>query len=78
MKTKAIPLDAPIKFEIEFESKELYEMYLDENWHKVLIHNLHVLSSQIQFLKNVILEIENNRIKEKYMMGQSAGIIRGQ
>lgn len=71
---KAQALDAAIRLKDEFESEELYEKYLDENWHRVLIHNLAVLSGQIQLLKNIVFNIGNEAIKNQLTGKMGLGI----
>jgi len=53
--------DATIKFSHEFETPEEYNIYVAENWQKILIHNLFVLSFQI----NMLVTLENQREAEK-------------
>lgn len=65
--TKAQALDVEIKLKNEFENEELYEKYLDENWHRILIHNLAVLSGQIQFLNNIVSRKGDEIIKNQVM-----------
>lgn len=57
--------DATIKFSNEFETPEEYDAYVEENWQKILIHNLFVLSFQI----NMLVSIENQREAAKQMAG---------
>ena len=57
--------DATIKFSNEFETPEEYDLYVEENWAKILIHNLFVLSFQI----NMLVNIENQREAQKQISG---------
>ena len=49
--------DAVIKFRDDFKTDAEYDVYIAENWQRVLIHNLFVLSFQI----NMLVTIENQR-----------------
>ncbi len=53
--------DATVKFRDEFQTQEEYDLYVVENWQKILIHNLFVLSFQI----NMLVGIENQREAER-------------
>ena len=61
------PIDVRIKEKEDFENEDLFEMYVDDDWHKVMIHNLAILSQQIQYLKNILIEIETKRINDQLM-----------
>jgi len=62
--------DAGIKYRDDFESDAEYDIYIAENWQRILIHNLFVLSFQI----NMLVSIENQREAAK-QAGQFGSLI---
>ena len=62
--------DAGIKYRDEFDTEAEYDLYVAENWFRILIHNLFVLSAQI----NILVNLENQREVER-QQGKFGGLI---